>query len=94
MSTYGDYALVGRLALSNTFNGKIRPFMYRIQNDSGRTIGYVPTNPAWDLSTMVGQVVGINGNVDWDASWRVNVVEATGFDLLAPTTANVPSDIQ
>ena len=94
MSTYGDYALVGRLALSNTFNGKIRPFMYRIQNDSGRTIGYVPTNPAWDLSTMVGQVVGINGNVDWDASWRVNVVEATGFDLLAPTTAKVPSDIQ
>jgi hypothetical protein len=68
--------------------------MYRIQNDSGRTIGYVPTSPAWDLSTMVGQVVGINGNVDWDASWRVNVVEATGFDLLAPTTAKVPSDIQ
>ena len=94
MDTYGDYALVGRLALSNTFNGKIRPFMYRVQNSSGRTIGYLPANPNWDLSTMVGQVVGINGDVDWDASWRINVVNATGFDLLAPTTAKVPSDIQ
>ena len=94
MGTYGDYALVGRLALSNTFNGKIRPFMYRIQNNSGRTVGYLPANPAWDLSSMVGQVVGINGNMDWDASWRVHVIEATGFDLLAPTTAEVPSDIQ
>ncbi|MBC8203136.1 MAG: hypothetical protein H8E91_04835 [Planctomycetes bacterium] len=94
MGTYGDYALIGRLALSNTFNGKIRPFMYRVQNESGRTIGYLPMNPNWDLSSMVGQVVGINGNMNWDASWRVNVVEASGFDLLTPTTAEVQSDIQ
>ena len=94
MDTYGDYALIGRLALSNTFNGKIRPFMYRVQNDAGRTIGYLPVNPNWDLSSIIGQVVGISGNVNWDASWRVNVIEASGFDLLAPTTAEVTSDIQ
>ena len=94
MDTYGDYALIGRLALSNTFNGKIRPFMYRVQNDAGRTIGYLPVNPNWDLSSIVGQVVGISGNMNWDASWRVNVIEASGFDLLAPTTAEVTSDIQ
>ena len=94
MDTYGDYALIGRLALSNTFNGKIRPFMYRVQNNSGRTIGYLPANPDWSLSSIVGQVVGISGNVNWDASWRVNVVEASGFDLLAPATVEAPSDIQ
>ena len=94
MSMYGDYTVVGRLALSNTFNGKIRPFMYRVQNNSGRTIGYLPANPEWDLSSMIGQVVGVNGQMNWDAAWRVHVVDATGFDLLAPTTAEVPSDIQ
>ena len=94
MDTYGDYALIGRLALSNTFNGKIRPFMYRVQNNSGRTVGYLPANPDWNLSSIVGQVVGISGNVNWDSSWRVNVVEASGFDLLAPTTVQAPSDIQ
>jgi hypothetical protein len=94
MSMYGDYTVVGRLALSNTFNGKIRPFMYRVQNNSGRTIGYLPANPEWDLSSMIGQVVGVNGQMNWDAAWRVHVVDATGFDLLAPTTAKVPSDIQ
>jgi hypothetical protein len=94
MDTYGDYALIGRLALSNTFNGKIRPFMYRVQNNSGRTVGYLPAHPDWNLSSIVGQIVGISGNVNWDASWRVNVVEASGFDLLAPTTVKAPSDIQ
>ena len=94
MNTYGDYAIIGKIALSSTFNGKIRPFMYRIQNSSGRTIGYLPTNSDWDLSSMIGQVVGVDGELSWDAAWRVNIVDATGFDLLAPTTAEVRSDIQ
>lgn len=94
MNTYGEYAIVGRLAHSNTFNGKIRPSMYRVQNNSGRTIGYLPARAEWDLSTLVGQVVGMNGNVEWDPSWRVNVVHATGFDLLSPATAEVKTDIQ
>jgi len=94
MNTYSEYAIVGRLALSNTFNGKIRPFMYRVQNKSGRTVGYLPAKAEWDLSTMIGQVVGVNGNIEWDPSWRVNVVHATGFDLLSPATAEVKSDIQ
>ena len=94
MDTYGNYAVVGKVALSSTFNGKIRPFMYRIQNSSGRTIGYLPANPSWDLSSMIGQVVGVDGEMVWDAAWRVNIVDATGFDLLAPTTAEAESDIQ
>jgi len=94
MDTYGNYAIVGKIALSSTFNGKIRPFMYRIQNSTGRTIGYLPMNPNWDLSSMIGQVVGVDGEMVWDAAWRVNIVDATGFDLLAPTTAEVESDIQ
>jgi len=94
MNTYGDYAIIGKIALSSTFNGKIRPFMYRIQNSAGRTIGYLPAKTDWDLSSMIGQVVGVDGELSWDAAWRVNIVDATGFDLLAPATAEVQGDIQ
>lgn len=94
LDTFGNYAIVGKIALSSTFNGKIRPFMYRIQNSAGRTIGYLPANPNWDFSSLIGQVIGVDGEMVWDAAWRVNIVDATGFDLLAPTTAKVESDIQ
>ncbi len=42
MSLYGNYAMAGKLALSNTFDGRLRPFMYRVQDvKSGRTLGYL-----------------------------------------------------
>ncbi|MDP6692942.1 MAG: hypothetical protein QF444_01335, partial [Phycisphaerales bacterium] len=94
MKTYSDYVIVGRITLSNTFDGKLRPMMYRIQNSWGRTVGYLPTQENIDFGQLVGQVVGINGSSSWNPTWRVRVIEPTGFDLLAPTTAEVPSDIQ
>ena len=95
MSMFGDYALVGTLALSNTFDGRLRPFMYRVQNgNSGRTLGYLPANEDWELSSLVGQSVGVVGKTTWNPNWRVNIVEATRFDILSPTTATVTPDIQ
>jgi hypothetical protein len=95
MSMYSDYALAGTLALSNTFDGRLRPFMYRIQDlNSGRTLGYLPANADWELSGLVGQTIGVVGKKKWDANWRVNVVEANRFDILSPTTATVTPDIQ
>ena len=95
MSMYGDYALVGTLALSHTFDGRLRPFMYRIKGvKSGRTLGYLPANEDWELSSLVGQSVGIIGKSTWNPNWRVQVVEATRFDILSPTTATVTPDIQ
>ena len=95
MSMFGDYALVGTLTLSNTFDGRLRPFMYRVQNGkSGRTLGYLPANEDWELSGLVGQSVGIVGKTTWNPNWRVNVVEATRFDILSHTTATVTPDIQ
>ena len=95
VSLYGDYVLAGRLSLSNTFNGQLRPFMYRIQDvDSGRTLGYLPVNKDWDLTGLVGETIGIIGDDKWNANWRVRVVDAKRFDILSPTTATVTPDIQ
>lgn len=95
MSLYGNYVMAGKLALSNTFDGRLRPFMYRIQDvKSGRTLGYLAANEDWGLPSLVGQTVGIVGKNAWNPSWSVNVVEAERFDILSPTTATVTPDIQ
>jgi hypothetical protein len=95
MSLYANYAIAGKLALSNTFDGRLRPFMYRIQDPkSGRTLGYLPENEDWELSGLVGQTIGVVGDNKWNPNWRVNVVEATRFDILSPATATFTPDIQ
>lgn len=89
----GDYTAVGRIALSNTFDGRLRPLMYRLQDpDSGRTVGYLPADETVDLSTMLGQVVGVSGERDWDATWRVTVLAPDRLDILSPSTAAVGDD--
>ncbi|MBT6268828.1 MAG: hypothetical protein HOI88_00560 [Phycisphaerae bacterium] len=95
MSMNEEYAMVGKLALSNTFDGRLRPLMYRVQDpESGRTLGYLPANKDFELSGLVGQRVGVVGKTDWNPTWRVSVVDGTRFDILSPTTAIVAPDIQ
>jgi hypothetical protein len=89
------YALSGRLGLSNTFDGNLRPFMYRIQDErSGRTLGYLPKNDAFELTDLVGHTVGIIGTRKWNPTWRINTVDIKRVDLLSPTTAIAAPDIQ
>ena len=95
LSMSNGYVVAGRLALSNTFDGRIRPFMYRIQDlKSGRTLGYLPKNEEYDLSELVGQPVGVVGKTVWNPNWRVNMVDIKQIDMLSPTTAIVTPDIQ
>ncbi len=95
MSMNEEYAMVGKLALSNTFDGRLRPLMYRVQDpESGRTLGYLPANKDFELSGLVGQRIGVVGKTDWNPTWRVSVVDGTRFDILSPTTAIVTPDIQ
>ena len=95
MSLNGKYTVVGVLAVSNTFDGRLRPLMYRIQDQkSGRTLGYLPANKDYEFSEFVGQTVGIAGKSAWNSTWRVPVIENERFDLLSPTTAIVTPDIQ
>jgi hypothetical protein len=95
MSMFGDFELVGRLTLSNTFDGRLRQFMYRIQEQtSGRTLGYVRTSKGLDLASVLGHTVGIMGTKSWNPNWRVNVVHADGYHLFPPTTATAEPHIQ
>lgn len=93
--SFDGYAITGKLALSNTFDGRLRPFLYRIQDPkTGRTLGYVKDQEEFQFGELVGQIVGIKGEAAWDPHWRVQMVEGTSLDLVSPTTATVSPDIQ
>ena len=93
--SFDGYAITGKLALSNTFDGRLRPFLYRIQDPkTGRTLGYVKDQEEFQFGELVGQIVGVKGDAMWDPHWRIQMVEGTSLDLVSPTTATVSPDIQ
>ena len=94
-NSFDGYAITGKLALSNTFDGRLRPFLYRIQDPkTGRTLGYMKDQEEFQFGELVGQIVGIKGDATWDPHWRIQMVEGTSLDLVSPTTATVSPDIQ
>lgn len=81
----GDYAAVGRLEASQVYNGKNLPELYRIQDEkSGRTIAYIKPDPEFHLAGLLGQVVGIAGEIEYDGTLRVNILTPRHIDVLAP----------
>ncbi len=93
--SFDGYAITGKLSLSNTFDGRLRPFLYRIQDPrTGRTLGYVEDDEHFEFGELVGQIVGIKGDASWDPHWRIQMVKGTSLDLVSPTTATVSPDIQ
>jgi hypothetical protein len=81
----GDYAAVGRLEASSVYNGKSLPELYRVQDEkSGRTIAYLKPDAEFQLAGLLGQLVGIAGEIEYDGTLRVNMLTPRHVDVLAP----------
>ncbi len=80
-----QYAIVGLLMPSTVYDGSQLPLMYRLQSVGGsapRTLGYLKPTPALNLESKVGVVVGVVGENQFDASLRLNVIDAVRVDPL------------
>lgn len=89
------YSIVGRLVPSTVYDGKRLPRMYRIQSVGQavpRTLGYVRPEQAEDVTSMLGEVVGVVGDARLDRSLKLRVVRPERIDVLAPTIVSVPDD--
>ncbi|MBL0927524.1 MAG: hypothetical protein IBJ11_07715 [Phycisphaerales bacterium] len=82
------YRVVGRLDTSAIYDGTRNTLMYRVvavqgvQPGAGRTIAYIVPNPALGLEKMLGRVVGIKGDGEFDSAARVSIIRPTGADML------------
>tara|TARA_R110000782_G_scaffold13976_24_gene41092 strand:- start:13652 stop:14965 length:1314 start_codon:yes stop_codon:yes gene_type:complete len=79
------FQLVGRLVVSNVYNGERLPKMYRIQtvsrvDGSPRTLGYV--TPDASLDGKLGSVVGIVGEPRFDPQLRLVIVRPDQVDVM------------
>ena len=84
----GDYVAVGRLEASSVYNGKSLPELYRVQDaKSGRTIAYMKPDPEFRLVDLLGQTIGVSGEIEYDGSLRVNILTPRHIDVLAQKSA-------
>jgi hypothetical protein len=80
------YDVVGRINASQVYDGKRLPQLYRIQSPTGgRTLGYVRPSEKMDLNSMMGRLVGIVGDKNYDAGYRLMIVTPKRIDILTTT---------
>lgn len=80
-----EYAAVGRLDASTIYDGRRLPLLFRLQDPgTGRTIAYVQPSEDFELVTMLGQLVGIAGDIVYDGGLRLNLIKPRQIDALTP----------
>ena len=88
MRTRQPYDIVGRINASAVFNGDRLPLLYRLQDPgTGQTIAYIVPGPGFDLSSMLGLLIGVKGPMRYDDSLRLNTVTPALIDVLGSSPA-------
>lgn len=83
-----DYVAVGRLNASSIYDGKRLPLLYRVQDDgTGQTVAYMRPGSSFDLTGMLGQLIGIVGEKSYDGALRLNLIAPDRIDVLGPRDA-------
>lgn len=92
MDTRAPFDMVGRLNASVVFTGQnAMPLLFRLQDMAGgRTLAYVVPDDRFDLASWTGLSVGIIGEVTYDESLQLNVVNARRIDLVSARTKATP----
>ncbi len=80
-----EYVVQGRLNVSSVFTGSEgRPNLYRVEDPmNGRTLAYLQPDRGTDVTSMIGQWIGVVGKMEFDNQWRVQVIEPERVDLVA-----------
>jgi uncharacterized protein YgiM (DUF1202 family) len=83
------YDNVGRLNASKFYTGERMPLLYVLQDPgTGYTIAYIVPDGTYDLSSMLGLVVGVKGPVKYDESLRLNVITPNSIVPITPKAGN------
>ena len=80
------YDAVGRLNASLVYDGERLPLLYRLMdNVTGQTIAYIVPGSSFDLSSMLGLMIGIKGPMTYDNALRLNTLSPSAIDVLSGT---------
>lgn len=77
------YNLTGLLTSSNFYNGESQPLMFRlVEPSTGRTIGYIHPGSVKKPKQMLGQTVGVIGEVAYDPGLQIPLVHVERIDVV------------
>lgn len=83
MDARQPYIAVGRLNASTIYDGVRLPLLFRIQDPTGgQSIGYLQPGQGFDLTALLGQLVGVVGTKGYDEALRLNIIAPTRIDVL------------
>ncbi|MCC7205014.1 MAG: hypothetical protein IT441_08025 [Phycisphaeraceae bacterium] len=90
-----QYSVVGRLLASSVYDGMSLPRLLRLVDPAtGRTVAYVDPQLVQGATYTLGQVVGIVGEVRFDPTMRLNLVDVQKLDVLEATATSIqPSEL-
>jgi hypothetical protein len=83
-----DYTAVGRLVASTIYDGERLPRLLRLEDTgTNRTVAYIEPDAKIDLFPMIGHLIGVVGEREYDGSLRLNIITPQRVDILAAAAA-------
>jgi hypothetical protein len=84
-----EYTAVGVLNASIVYDGKTLPLLFRLQDPaSGQTVAYVTPGDGFQLSTMVGTLIGVKGDTAYDDALKLDTITPRTIDFLSAKSGN------
>lgn len=78
-----EYTAVGVLNASLIYDGVALPLLFRLQDPStGQTVSYVVPGDGFQLSTMLGTLIGIKGEKCYDDALKLDMITPKTIDYL------------
>jgi hypothetical protein len=85
LESSAQYVAVGRVAASTIYDGERLPKLLRLQDAAtGRTIAYLEPDEKYQMVNLIGNLVGIIGEKNYDEPLRLNIVNPRRVDILTP----------
>lgn len=80
-----EYTAVGVLNASLVYDGIALPLLFRLQDPStGQTVAYVVPGDGFQLSTMLGTLIGVKGEKSYDDALKLDTITPKTIDYLTP----------
>jgi len=84
-----EYTAVGVLNASLIYDGTTLPLLFRLQDPStGQTVAYVIPGDGFQLSTMLGTLLGIKGEKSYDDALKLDTLNPKTIDFLTARVGN------
>jgi hypothetical protein len=91
LEKHGRFVAIGRLDASKIYDGTRLPRLLRVrERESGRTIAYLEPDERLGYGPLLGEIVGVVGDMSYDGRLRVNIIKAQRIEPIGAAVPQAP----